>query len=110
MNLIDYQKSAWETAVYPGKGSGDLRYAALGLAGEAGEVAEKVKKIFRDADNAPDADRKQALASEMGDVLWYLAALATELGVDLSSVASSNINKLFSRKNRGTLHGDGDER
>lgn len=85
-------------------------YPTLGLVGEAGEVAEKVKKIFRDNNGELDAERKTVLEKELGDVLWYLAQLATELGLSLDDIAKNNIAKLQSRKERGMLHGDGDSR
>jgi len=114
MRLSDYQRGATETAVYPEQGNvGGLMYAALGLAGEAGEIANKVKKVFRDgATDSPDkrAERMLELQKELGDVLWYVAALATELGCDLDAVARGNLQKLQSRKARGVLGGSGDDR
>jgi len=97
-------------------GNVKIAYAALGLAGEAGEVAEKVKKLIRDADQHRNVDGtltdefKDALRKELGDVLWYLAAVATEAGLSLSEVAEANIAKLRSRKERGQLQGSGDDR
>lgn len=106
--FIQYQRQAAETAVYPGPGeTSGLAYVSLGLVGEAGEVANKVKKILRDADTP---ERRAAVAEELGDVLWYTAMLATELGVDLGQVAALNLAKLESRALRGTLRGDGDRR
>jgi NTP pyrophosphatase (non-canonical NTP hydrolase) len=85
-------------------------YPTLGLANEAGEVAGKVKKIFRDRGGViTDADR-EALALELGDVLWYLAELCTRLGISLDDVAAKNIAKLADRATRGVIHGDGDNR
>jgi NTP pyrophosphatase (non-canonical NTP hydrolase) len=85
-------------------------YPTLGLANEAGEVAGKVKKIFRDKGGViTDADR-DALALELGDVLWYLSELCTRLGIRLEDVAAGNIAKLADRAARGVLHGDGDHR
>jgi NTP pyrophosphatase (non-canonical NTP hydrolase) len=85
-------------------------YPTLGLAGEAGEVAGKVKKIFRDGGGVvTDADRA-ALALELGDVLWYLSELCTRLGISLTDVAERNIAKLADRAARGVLGGDGDQR
>lgn len=85
-------------------------YPTLGLVNEAGEVAGKVKKIFRDrAGSLTDEDRR-ALTLELGDVLWYLAELCTQLGISLEDVAAANLEKLRSRTERGTLHGDGDDR
>lgn len=87
-----------------------IAYPTLGLVNEAGEVAGKVKKIFRDRNGIiSDADRL-ALKKELGDVLWYLTQICTELGLSLEEVAEANIEKLFSRLERGTIQGDGDER
>jgi NTP pyrophosphatase (non-canonical NTP hydrolase) len=85
-------------------------YPTLGLANEAGEVAGKVKKIFRDRGGAITDDDRAALALELGDVLWYLAELCTQLGIGLGDVAAANITKLRGRAERGTLSGDGDHR
>ena len=106
MNINEYQKQASETAIYKDK----LIYPTLGLAGEAGEIANKVKKILRDNSGELEEDVRQNLISELGDVLWYIAALATDLNVELSEVANKNIEKLNSRKNRGTIGGSGDNR
>lgn len=85
-------------------------YPTLGLANEAGEVAGKVKKIFRDRNGViSDADR-EALKGELGDVLWYLAQICTELDLTLEEVAEANLQKLFSRLERGVIGGDGDKR
>ena len=85
-------------------------YPTLGLANEAGEVAGKIKKLFRDKNgHINDADRAD-LKMEIGDVLWYLAQICTELDLELGEVASANLEKLFSRKERGTIGGDGDHR
>lgn len=109
MTLNEYQNMAKETAIYPTLGH-PIVYPALGLAGEAGEVAEKVKKLCRD-DNCVLTDvKKTELMKEAGDVLWYLAAIATELGVTLQDIAWMNIDKLQSRKERNTIGGNGDNR
>lgn len=102
MELSEYQNRAAATAIFP-KEVG-LIYCTLGLVGEAGEVANKIKKVYRD-----NAD-PHAAAAELGDVLWYLAALATELGLNLDNIADSNLTKLELRKARGTLQGNGDHR
>jgi NTP pyrophosphatase (non-canonical NTP hydrolase) len=103
-----YQRSASSTAIYPDKHK--ILYPALGLAGEAGEVANKVKKIIRDGpENMPD-DWREQLASEIGDVLWYCAALATDLNLTLGMIAGQNEAKLSRRKEQGTLGGSGDKR
>jgi NTP pyrophosphatase (non-canonical NTP hydrolase) len=109
MRLADYQRDSRATAIYPGTGE-NLLYPTLGLCGEAGEVAEKVKKMLRDdAGELTDA-RRTALAAELGDVLWYLAQLATEAGLELDVIATENLAKLRSRAERSALTGDGDER
>jgi len=109
LSLNQYQQLAQKTAQYPGKGK-DLTYPALGLNGEAGEVADKLKKVFRDNHGEFDPERKEALAYELGDCLWYIADLAIELGYSLETVAVMNVNKLSSRARRGLIGGDGDNR
>lgn len=88
----------------------DLVISALGVNGEAGEVAEKVKKLMRDNGGIVDDADRTAVALELGDVLWYVATMATKLGLPFSDVARLNIAKLTSRRERGTLHGSGDNR
>ena len=103
-----YQRSAARTAIYPDQHK--ILYPALGLAGEAGEVANKVKKLIRDGpDNRPDTWRED-IASEIGDVLWYCAALATDLNLTLGMIAAQNESKLSKRKRDGTIGGSGDTR
>ena len=109
MTFADYQQRSRATAVYPGAGD-NLLYPTLGLCGEAGEVAEKVKKMVRDDAGVLTPQRREALAKELGDVLWYVAQVATEAGLDLSVVAGTNLEKLLSRQQRGVLQGSGDER
>jgi NTP pyrophosphatase (non-canonical NTP hydrolase) len=104
-----YQRRAMSTAVYPHRGR-NLAYPALGLNGEAGEVAEKVKKIIRDRNGELDEAARQALKKELGDVLWYVAAMCTEAGLNMAEVASENLAKLQDRKARDMLHGSGDDR
>lgn len=108
LTFDSYQKQAKETAIYP-KSAG-VMYPALGLTGEAGEVANKVKKIVRDGYEKSPADWREQIASELGDVLWYCAALASDLGLSLGKIATENANKLSSRKKRGTIGGSGDNR
>ena len=105
-NLNNYQMQAKKFAIYPE----DMRimYPALGLAGEAGEVADKVKKIYRD--DRTDARFLAEIAKEIGDVMWYCAVLADDLGFDLQQVAEMNIYKLKSRKATDKIGGSGDDR
>ena len=108
-SLNYYQRQAAKTAIYPD--SHKIIYPALGLAGEAGEVANKVKKFIRDgADKESFEVKKLEIAAEIGDVLWYCANLANDLGINLSDIASENYAKLSGRSKRGTLGGDGDNR
>jgi NTP pyrophosphatase (non-canonical NTP hydrolase) len=109
MKLSDYQERSRLTAVYPQAGS-NLLYPTLGLCGESGEVAEKIKKMVRDDGGVLTDERREALAKEMGDVLWYLAQLATEARLDLDEIAEANLAKLLSRRDRNVLQGSGDDR
>ncbi len=106
MNFSEYQERANATAIYNTEFS--IMYPTLGLAGEAGEVAEKVKKIIRDNKNI--VDEREDIAKELGDVLWYVAAVARDIGFKLEAIAEMNIEKLESRKERGVLQGNGDNR
>ena len=116
MTVNEYQEAALETAVYPKQFR--VIYPALGMNGEAGEVAEKIKKVIRDTAFSTDAegaivlsnDKRIELAKEIGDVLWYCATLSYDLGMKLEDVAQMNINKLKSRQERGKLSGSGDNR
>lgn len=120
MNLNDYQKKARQTAIYPRQYS--VIYPALGLAGESGEVAEKIKKEIRDGCKGESCEDmscpgpfeskefKDKVIKEMGDVLWYLASLAEDLGVKLETVAKVNLEKLAKRKEENKLQGNGDNR
>ena len=103
MKFDDYQDATEETAIYPDDQA--LEYLALGLNGEAGEVAEKVKKSIRD-----DKELGDDVRDEIGDCLWYIARLLDELGYDMSEAAEANIDKLFDRKDRGKIQGSGDDR
>jgi NTP pyrophosphatase (non-canonical NTP hydrolase) len=109
MNLDEYQRKSRKTAGYPAIGH-PVIYPTLGLANEAGEVAGKVKKIFRDKGGVIGDPERQALKGELGDVLWYIAQVCTELGLSLDEVAQANIEKLYSRLERGKIGGDGDDR
>jgi len=104
----DYQAAAAKTAIYPAQTR--VVYPALGLAGEAGEVANKVKKIFRDDGKVVTHERKMQIRKEIGGVMWYVAALCTDLGLNLGDVCRENAAILASRQERGTLKGDGDDR
>ena len=110
MTFDEYQKKSRETAAYPEIGGKGFVYPVMGLAGEAGEVAEKVKKIFRDDGGRITEERKEMIKKELGDTLWYLAQICTEFGMSLDEVALNNLEKLLSRKERGKITGDGDNR
>ena len=109
MNLDTYQALARKTAIYPNMGD-NLSYPALGLTGEAGEVAERVKKVIRDQQGKLTDKIRMDIALELGDVLWYVSALAAEIGYNLDDVGELNLQKLKSRKDRDKIHGDGDYR
>ena len=109
MDLNHYQKKARETARYPDVGKNPI-YPTLGLSGEAGEVADKVKKVFRDKKGVFDAKTIESIKLELGDVLWYVTQLSSELGFNLEEVAQANLEKLSSRFERGKISGSGDER
>jgi NTP pyrophosphatase (non-canonical NTP hydrolase) len=109
MDFEEYQKRSRKTAIYPGKGN-NFVYPTLGIAGEAGEVSEKVKKMVRGDGGYTPGEKKEEIAKELGDILWYIAQLATELDISLDQVATSNIKKVESRKKRKKLKGDGDNR
>ena len=106
MNLNKYQEEAVKTAIY----SHIIIYPALGLAGEAGECCEHVKKVLRDNDGIFDDERREELKKEVGDTLWYIANLANDLGYTLEEIAQTNLEKLKSRQERGVLKGSGDNR
>ena len=109
MNTFDeYQEAAVKTAVYPERER--VTYPALGLAGEAGEVANQVKKILRDDDYDITNERREAIRKEIGGVMWYVAALCTDLNLNLGDVCRENIEILASRQERGTIKGGGDNR
>jgi len=108
LDFNDYQKIAKTTAIYPDQYK--ITYPALGLVGEAGEVANKVQKIVRDGEDKMPSDWKEQLASEIGDVLWYCAALASDLNMSLGVIAAQNKEKLEARLKKGTLQGSGDKR
>ena len=107
MNLDDYQEQAKATAIYDKKHA--IIYPALGLAGEAGEVSNKVKKLLRDG-YEKNKDYRKTISDEIGDVLWYCAVLADDIGVKLADIAGNNLIKLKDRQARGVLGGNGDKR
>jgi NTP pyrophosphatase (non-canonical NTP hydrolase) len=106
----DYQEQSKKTAVYPSIGGIRVVYPTLGLAGETGEVVEKIKKIFRDNKGKFEQEELELIKKELGDVLWYLTQIATDLGISLEDVAKHNIEKLYSRFDRGVIKGSGDTR
>lgn len=108
MTLNEYQQAALETAVYPEEYR--IIYPALGMTGEAGEVADKVKKVIRDNNSEFTDDKKREIAMEISDVMWYCATLANDLGYTLEEIGIMNIEKLKSRKERGVIGGSGDNR
>lgn len=108
MTFAEYQEGAASTAIYPKHLA--VIYPALGLAGEAGEAANKVKKVFRDSEGMPDPAARAAIAKEIGGVLWYCAALASDLGFCLGKIAETNLTVLSDRQARGVLGGSGDDR
>jgi NTP pyrophosphatase (non-canonical NTP hydrolase) len=109
MDFNEYQKESRKTAIYPNQGKNFI-YPTLGLAGESGEVADKIKKVIRDKKGKLDKETIEEIEKELGDVLWYLAQLASELGLSFENVAKKNLEKLFSRKERDKIKGSGDNR
>lgn len=116
MNFDEYQEEANSLAIYP-RAKNNIFYPGLGISGEAGEVSDKIKKLMRDGQcNEKDltyvipCDKVIEISYELGDVLWYIAAICMELGVDMSTIAELNLQKLNKRKNENKLHGEGDNR
>ena len=107
-DLDMYQQVAKTTAIYPREQA--IIYPTLGLTGEAGEVANKVKKIIRDGSDKNDDSLVSEIKSEIGDCLWYIAVLANDFDIKLSDIASTNLEKLANRKKNNTIHGSGDTR
>ena len=107
-DLDMYQKVAKSTAIYPREQA--IIYPTLGLTGEAGEVANKVKKIIRDGTIENHESLIQEISAEIGDCLWYISVLADDIGIKLSDIANANLEKLANRKEKGTIHGSGDTR
>ncbi len=110
MELNEYQELASRTAEYPEIGGLGLTYPAMGLAGEAGELLNKIKKIWRDQGGELEEEVREGLVDELGDVLWYVARLARELDADLETVGRRNVEKLAGRADRGVIGGEGDRR
>lgn len=108
MEMNEYQSHAIGTAIYPTEYK--ILYPTLGLVGEAGEFAEKVKKVLRDSGGEFTDEKRAELAAEAGDVLWYLSSATHDLGYSLDDIAQMNLDKLASRKERGVIGGSGDDR
>ncbi len=109
MEFKEYSEKAIKLAFYPCIGD-NPNYPALGLAGESGEVCEKIKKLMRDKNGIIDDELRDGIKKELGDVLWYVNALCHEFAITLNDVAEVNIQKLYSRHQRGVLGGSGDNR
>jgi len=109
MTPNEYQTSALQTAFYPNQGD-NLIYPVLGICGESGEVAEKVKKLIRDGDGTLTDPDREKIALEVSDICWYIAVLAFELDYTLEEIMQMNLDKLASRQQRGVLSGSGDDR
>ena len=103
-----YQQVSRPTAIYPREQT--IIYPTLGLTSEAGEVANKVKKIIRDDNSKINKGLVQEISPEIGDCLWYISVLADDIGIKLSDIANANLIKLANRKKKGTIHGSGDTR
>ena len=111
MDFNEYQTKASTTATFEGKQNDyKLMYLALGIAGESGEVAEKIKKLMRNDNGELDEEKRVAIKHELGDVLWYLSQMARVLGYTFEEVAEANLSKLADRKNRGVIKSEGDNR
>lgn len=108
MEINEYQEKAVSTAIY-GEGH-KIVYPMLGLCGETGEVAEKIKKVLRDNNGNFTVDKKVEIAKELGDVMWYVSALARDIGYKLNEITDINLEKLASRRDRGKIQGNGDNR
>jgi NTP pyrophosphatase (non-canonical NTP hydrolase) len=108
MNFSDYQLAAAKTAIYPRRYA--IEYLSLALAGETGEVASKIAKTFRDRQGDFTPEIIEAISGELGDTLWMISQLATELGIPLEDIAAGNLAKLQDRQARNVLGGSGDKR
>ncbi len=109
MTMNEYQKFCMTTAIYPDRHR-NVPYVALGLSGEAGEFANRVKKVIRDNGGRINNTSRDSMAEELGDTLWYIAMAADEINLSLETIAKRNITKLSSRLTRGVISGDGDNR
>lgn len=110
LQISEYQAEAHKTACYLGLEERDFRYPVMGLAEEAGEVCGKFAKAVRDENGIISAERREAIKKELGDVCWFVAEISTLLGLSLEDVMQGNLDKLADRKERGVLHGSGDNR
>lgn len=108
MNFKKYQKESKKTAIYPIDKS--LEYLSLGICGESGEIAEKIKKIIRDKNGKISEEDKELITKELGDVLWYISQIASHLNESLEKIAIENLEKIFSRLERNKIRGNGDNR
>jgi len=109
MNFNEYQKKSKKTAIYPNTGHNYI-FPALGLSNESGEVAGKIKKIIRDKNSIMSEEDKLEISKELGDVLWYIAQMASEINIPLNDIAKDNLEKLKDRMKRGVIQGSGDNR
>jgi NTP pyrophosphatase (non-canonical NTP hydrolase) len=109
LTFNEYADNAHKTALYPDRGD-NIYYPAFGLCGESGEIAEKIKKMIRDGDGILTDELRSSLAKELGDVLWYIAALSHEIGFELEDIAKMNNEKLLDRLARNKIKGSGDDR
>ena len=108
MTFNEYQQQALKTAIYPQNYK--IVYPSIGLSGETGEVSEKIKKVLRDNNGNFSKDKCQEIAKELGDCLWYIANLSSDIGYSLDDIAEMNINKIISRQQNNQIHGNGDDR
>ena len=108
MTFNEYQEKSLITAIYPTNYK--IVYPVLALNGEAGEVAEKIKKVLRDNNGNFSKDKCQEIAKELGDCLWYISAIANDIGYSLDEIAEMNINKIVNRQQNNQIHGNGDDR
>lgn len=108
MTFNEYQQQALKTAIYPQNYK--IVYPSIGLSGETGEVSEKIKKVLRDNNGNFSKDKCQEIAKELGDCLWYISAMANDIGYTLDEIAEMNINKIVIRQQNNQIHGNGDDR